>query len=343
MLGIVAAMAACSTISGEPHTSGATGRDFQVPCMQRLVVSGHSFFFYLGKILLPLRLTFVYPRWEINVWDWRQYLWPLAAAAVLAGLYRGRRILGRGFFAAAMHFYISTSFLVFMVVLYRMKFSFVADHWLYFGSMSIFALAGARPRHHRGGPRRLGPISSRRGPPSASSCCSALCRGGRPGCTRTSTPSGAGRSRAIPTAGWPRATSATNSWTAAILRNPWRICKEAIALKPDYVLAMNNLHGKVYMLKHDIDSAIAEYKTALAINPENAETLNNLGYAYQLKGRVVEAIALYQKALTITPSHVLIRNNLSSALLHEGRVVWRRSPSLPENHRDRAGRHDRLE
>ena len=144
VLAVVAVMGLLTiSVEHSPHGAGATGKDFTVSFAQRLVISGHSFFFYLGKLLLPVNLSFVYTRWNLDTHDWRQYLWPLAVVAVFVALWRARRVIGRAPFAAAVHFYISTSFLVFMVVLYRMRFSFVSDHWIYFGSMSVFALMGA--------------------------------------------------------------------------------------------------------------------------------------------------------------------------------------------------------
>ncbi|HWB60280.1 MAG TPA: tetratricopeptide repeat protein [Chthoniobacteraceae bacterium] len=142
MVGVVAGMG-LMTIYFEKHVSGATGDGFKLSFLERLIISGHSFFFYIGKMLLPVHLSFIYTRWNIDTHDPFQYLWPLAVVAVLAGLWLARRRIGKAPFAVAVHFYISTSFLVLMVVLYRMRYSFVADHWIYFGSMSVFALMGA--------------------------------------------------------------------------------------------------------------------------------------------------------------------------------------------------------
>jgi len=41
------------------------------------------------------------------------------------------------------HFYISTSLLILVVVLYMTRYSFVSDHWQYFGCLSVLTLAAA--------------------------------------------------------------------------------------------------------------------------------------------------------------------------------------------------------
>ena len=320
MVGVVAGLGLLTiVIEHSPLGAGAVGKDFTVSFPQRLIVSGHSFFFYLGKLLLPLRLTFVYPRWQVNAWDWREYLYPAATAVVLAGLWCLRLRIGKGLWAAAMHFYISTSFLVFMVVLYRMRYSFVSDHWIYFGSMSIFALMGAGLATVFDGLGGWNNLLARR--------------------------TAIGLFVLLGAMSWWQCGmyhDLQTLWKWTIARNPscWMAennlgnglleegrvdesmghFRRAIELKPDYVLAMNNL-GNALMKKHDVDDAIVHYQTALAIKPDNPETLNDIGYAFQQKGRVVEAIGFYKRAIELKPDYAMARNNLASALLKEGSVA----------------------
>ena len=124
----------------EQHSVGASGPDFQLGFTERVLVSGRSFWFYLGKLLFPYHLTFMYERWQIDAGPGWQWVFPLAAFGLLAGLWMARGRMGKGAWVAFMHFYITTSMLVMMVVLYRMKYSFVSDHWQYFGAMGMFGL-----------------------------------------------------------------------------------------------------------------------------------------------------------------------------------------------------------
>ena len=40
----------------------ASGPDWQLSAAQRLLISGRDFWFYIGKLLLPIHQSFVYPR-----------------------------------------------------------------------------------------------------------------------------------------------------------------------------------------------------------------------------------------------------------------------------------------
>src|ERR1041384_628925 len=115
---------------------GATGKEFEMGLLERILISGRSFWFYLGKLLFPHRLMFVYERWQVDARVWWQYLYPAATVGLLVGLWLMRKGIGKGLFAALMHFYVSTSLLILMLVLFFTRYSWVSDHWQYFGCMS---------------------------------------------------------------------------------------------------------------------------------------------------------------------------------------------------------------
>ena len=46
----------------ERHT-GATGKAYSLGLLERVLISGRSFWFYLGKLFFPHRLTFIYEHW----------------------------------------------------------------------------------------------------------------------------------------------------------------------------------------------------------------------------------------------------------------------------------------
>jgi len=139
----ISAMMGRLTIFMEHKYAGATGAGFNLDLAQRIYVSGHSFWFYLGKLIFPYPLIEVYERWKIISIPWTGYIYAAATLAVLLGLWIARGRIGKGAFAAALHFYIATSMFVLMVVIYFMHYSFVSDHWQYFGCMSVFAVAAA--------------------------------------------------------------------------------------------------------------------------------------------------------------------------------------------------------
>ena len=56
------------------------------------------------KLVWPYELTFTYPRWQIDAGAWWQYLFPLAAVAVIFILWLLRQRLGKGPLVAVLFF-----------------------------------------------------------------------------------------------------------------------------------------------------------------------------------------------------------------------------------------------
>jgi tetratricopeptide (TPR) repeat protein len=119
---------------------GARGIDFDLGLAERLLVAGNALVFYPQKLLLPWPLVFVYPRWELDAGRLASY-WPLAlvlAVAAAAALFWAR---GRRAPALALCFYGATIFPALgFVVVYPLRYSFVADHFQYLASLGILAL-----------------------------------------------------------------------------------------------------------------------------------------------------------------------------------------------------------
>ena len=128
----------------ERTSIGAQGADFNLGLVERGLLAGRIFWFYLGKLVWPADLMFFYPRWHVDAAAVWQYLFPVAALALVGGLvWWTRRGRGRGLLAAAL-LYGGTLFPVlgFMNV-YPFVFSYVADHFQYLASLSFFALIAA--------------------------------------------------------------------------------------------------------------------------------------------------------------------------------------------------------
>ncbi|HSW44580.1 MAG TPA: O-GlcNAc transferase, partial [Phycisphaerae bacterium] len=65
---------------------GAIGHEWDFSWLDRCLIAGRSLWFYVGKLVWPVDLTFIYPRWRIDASVWWQYLYPAAALAVIVGL-----------------------------------------------------------------------------------------------------------------------------------------------------------------------------------------------------------------------------------------------------------------
>src|ERR1700682_1122854 len=62
----------------ERALSGAEGEEFEFSAFDRILIAGRAFWFYIGKLFWPTRLSLIYPRWKIDSAVWWQYLFPLS-------------------------------------------------------------------------------------------------------------------------------------------------------------------------------------------------------------------------------------------------------------------------
>jgi Flp pilus assembly protein TadD len=282
MLGMAIAMGQVTSYV-ERHSGGASGAQFDIGFAERVLISGQSFWFYLGKLFFPYSLTFIYPRWQMNSAVWWQYIYPVATVGFLFGLWKMRHRIGKGPFVAMLHFYISTSFLILVLVLFMTRYSFVSDHWQYFGCMSVIALAAA------GISRGLDMIE------------------------------GTGQFINPLIYGVLMLGLTVLSWRqAGIYTNKETLWRDTLSKNPDCWLAHNNLG--VFLKNHGhIEEAMNHYRKAILISPGYFESLNNLGVALAEKGQFDEAIENYRKAVQINPIYFEAFNNLGVALAAKGR------------------------
>ena len=119
------------------------GEPWDISWIGRFLLVGRDLWFYAGKLSWPHPLIFFYPRWVIDAHAWWQYLYPLAALAVVVGLWSARERFGRGALAGVLVFAgVLTPALGFFNV-FPFIFSFVADHYQYHASIALIALAAA--------------------------------------------------------------------------------------------------------------------------------------------------------------------------------------------------------
>jgi protein O-mannosyl-transferase len=122
---------------------GAEGADWSFTPVERGLIAGRAVWFYAGKLVWPHPIIFFYPKWDVSAHLWWQYLYPLAALALVAALWLARRRIGRGPLASVLIFGgVLVPALGFLNV-YPFRYSFVADHFQYHASLAILALLGA--------------------------------------------------------------------------------------------------------------------------------------------------------------------------------------------------------
>jgi tetratricopeptide (TPR) repeat protein len=124
-------------------------------------------------------------------------------------------------------------------------------------------------------------------------------------------------------------------------RSELSIWSDTVAKRPNNERAHGSLGNAWSKIPGRLDDAIAQFEKALRLNPNLAETHNNLGNALKDGGRTKEAIAQYEAALRLQPDLAVAHNNLGSALNAEGRTqeaivqyeaALRLKPDLAETH-----------
>ena len=81
------ASAGLFTVWVEHTLIGAGGSEFAFTAVQRMLLAGRVIWFYAAKTLWPVKLTFFYPRWNLDASVWWQYVFPAGFAVAAACLW----------------------------------------------------------------------------------------------------------------------------------------------------------------------------------------------------------------------------------------------------------------
>ncbi len=254
---------------------GASGADFTLSALDRVVLAGRVFWFYLGHLAWPAELLFIYPRWTVDAGVWWQWLFPVAGLVLLGGLLAWSR-RSRAPLAVALLFGGTLFPALGFVNVYPFIFSYVADHFQYLASLACFALLAA------------GLVSLT---------------------TRWSA-----RVRMLGAA-LLLATLGTLSWRqSAMYRDVFVLYETTLARNPDVWMAHQNL-ALALMDAGRLDESLPHLEAALRLHPNYAPAENNLGNNLVRRGRAAEALPHLEKALQLQPNYPAAHNNLGSALL----------------------------
>ena len=117
---------------------------FDYSLLERALIAAHALWFYVGKLLLPLELAVIYPKWAVSAADPTGWGYLAAAVAGVAALWFCRRRIGRGALAGVAFFAVTLSPTLGFVDYGYMQFSFVADRYQYLAGAGVIAvLVGA--------------------------------------------------------------------------------------------------------------------------------------------------------------------------------------------------------
>lgn len=294
----------------ERNLVGAQGPEWVISFPERCLIAGRALWFYAGKLFWPAHLTFIYPRWHIDSGIWWQWAFPVAALAVVAGLWHLRPRIGRGPLVAVL-FFCGTLFPVLgFSNVYFMRYSFVADHFQYLAEVGLIVLAVA------GLAKMLRPI------PSAAIVL----------------PLG------LAVLTWKQShiyADQKTLWQDTLNKNPtcWLAhnnlgvalfkqgeiteaasqYQQAIQLNPSDAEAHINL-GIALLNQGRTDDAISEYQVAIRLKPDDFRAHHNLGIALNKKGQINDAISQFMETVRLKPDMAEAHKSLGSALLNQGQL-----------------------
>ena len=302
----------------ERHVIGARGEDYAFSLIERVLVAGRVFWFYLGKLLWPAELIFIYPRWTIDPTAGWQYLFPVAAVIVVGTAWALRGRIGRGPVAGLLYFGGTLFPVLGFFNVYPFKFSFVADHFQYLASLGILTMVawGVATVLKRAGAWRK--------PAGVAVCAVLLVVLGGLSFRQARIYEDAETLWIDTTTRSPASFMAFNNLGYEYSRQgrldeAEEAYERAIAVKPDFDLGHFNLarlHGK----QGRAERAIEMYRRAIELRPDYDDAYFNLGIELGRLGRHAEAIRALEAAIEARPDFPEAHYNLGIALARLGRL-----------------------
>ena len=291
------------TVWMERHSVGAWGPEWDLSLVERGLIAGRALWFYAAKLLVPLDLTFIYPRWAIDATAVWQYVYPVGTLGVGILLWALRERWGRGPLTGVLFFAGTLTPALGFFNFYPMLYSFVADHFQYLASLGLLALAAA------GGHRAWTRLGQSAAGPVALALVLSLC--------------------------------VLLTWRQgqvyADLETLWR---DTLQKNAGAWIAHNNL-ANILKERGQLDQAVGHYRQALLLKPGSAQIHLNLADAHQARGESAAALRHYRRALKAEPDRVetylklgnaLLGQNASAEAIEHYRQALRLAPNLALAH-----------
>lgn len=266
----------------EKSVARPVGVEFEIPLLARCAIAGKAVWFYLSKLIWPVNLMTIYPRWEVIPGFGPAQLWPLSILAVITGLWFGRFRFGKGPFAASAIYLLALFPSLGFVTFSYMRFSFVADHFQYFACLAPIAGFSSWVAS-----RFLEPRGNRFGI-AMSLCFSGL------------------------------SILAALTWNQCyIYQNNLTLCLDNVAKNPEGEAPRDHL-GKVLIERGDYAAAYEQYRIGAERYPDSPLLRFGLATAAAQQGNVDLGIAHLRETLGLDSNYVAAHHNLAVALGHLG-------------------------
>lgn len=281
--------------------------EFSETWLERCLIAGRAIWFFTGKLVWPDPLAVIYPRWQIDVRNHNQYLYPLAVLVVIGLIWVYRRRIGKGPVIAVAYFIVAIVPMYAIDVAFT-RFSFVADHWQYWASMGLIALFASVLAHWW----PAGRVLARVGAMIALAVLSAL----------TWQQSRIYRNQETL---W-RDTVEKNDMSYVAHYNLGNILfgqrkfdeamvhfNRTLELDSDNYSAMNNM-GNCLQEKKQNAGAMDYYRQAIRAQSNNAAACANLGRILNKERRFAEAVEVFKRAIRADSKMISAHNGLGVSL-----------------------------
>lgn len=275
---VLSAVAGWTTHWVEQNHVGATGEAWNLPFASRLIVAGRVIAFYAGKLFWPARLIHIYPKWQIDPGDLRQYAFALMAVVVPIVLWMLRRRIGKAPLVAVLFFEVALGPTLGFINVYFMRYSYTPHHFQYLACAGLIALATGLITILASKARVL--------------------------------------SLALPII--ILTLLGVSSWRqVSIFRNEETLWSDTIAKNPSAWMGYNNL-GVLASHEGRYDEALAEYEHVIKLDPDFPDVYVNMAVAYAAKGEIQKATELSRKAIQLAPNDANAHYCLAELLRNQG-------------------------
>jgi protein O-mannosyl-transferase len=240
--------------------------------LSRVAAAGWCVWFYLEKLIWPLNLSFVYPRWTVDGSKLLSFVPDALLLGLLTAAWFNRRAWGRGVFMVLACYVTLLLPVLGFVNIYFMRYSLVADHWQYAAMIVPAAGLGA--------------------------CLASAGRGGIPRVMVAAT-----------TLTMLVGLGALTYRQAGVYRDAETLWQDVLKHNPDSWMAHHNL-GNWLANRGRAQEAAVHYEATVRLKSDDTQAYNNLGGVLSRMGRFTEAIASFERALAIDGRYALARQNV---------------------------------
>ncbi len=261
----------------------ASGHEWALGPLGRVVLAGRVVAFYVGKLLFPSGLAFIYPRWTVDPASPAQWIPVALLLAFLGSAYAFRARIGRGPLTVLLLFGGVLFPAMGFFNVYAMRYSYVADHFAYqavaVGTAGVICSVATWIA--------TSPLAARRA------------------------------ATAVALAGL-GVFAVLAFRQGESYRSEETLWQDTLSTNPSCFMCQTN-YGYWLFTVGRTDEAVAHFEQSLRIKPDNVPTLLNLARVEEERGRFDDAEGRLRAARAVDPSDPVVHLNLATVLTKSGR------------------------